>query len=338
MRVSAGLCFQGERLWIFKRGAGRRNAGRWEFPGGKEEPGEDAAACLARELREELSMEISPPQAVHQAEWSGMQFTFLRCEALCEPRLTEHADCRLVSPRELLPYDFCPVDAPVARALALNAPPLRRFFWDLDGTVMDTYPGMVRCFCRAAQGLGMQASPGEILELMKDSLSVCVAAYARRYGREPEALLAAFRREERLLPPGEVRPVPGIPQTLETLRALGGRHYLVTHRDGLAREYLRANGLEMLFDDVITSEDGFPRKPAPDSLLYLMRKHGLSPAQCVMIGDRPLDVEAGINAGMLGCLMDTDGRFDGYGCPLRARGAGELPELLAPEPLLPRRI
>ena len=82
MRVSAGLCFQGERLWIFQRGPGRRNAGLWEFPGGKEEPGEDPAACLVRELGEELSLQISPPQAVHTARWDGMDFTFLRCRAL----------------------------------------------------------------------------------------------------------------------------------------------------------------------------------------------------------------------------------------------------------------
>lgn len=338
MRVSAGLCFQGERLWIFQRGPGRRNAGLWEFPGGKEEPGEDPAACLVRELGEELSLQISPPQAVHTARWDGMDFTFLRCRALNTPQLTEHADSALVMPRELLQYDFCPVDAPVARALALHAPPLRHLFWDLDGTVLDTYPGMVGCFCRAAAGFGLKAAPEDALALMKDSLSVCVATYANRGGLSPEALLAAFREEERLLPPEAVRPVPGIPETLEILRQGGGHHYLVTHRDGLARAYLRANGLEGMFTDVITSESGFPRKPAPDSLLHLMRVHGLPPEACVMIGDRPLDVEAGANAGMLGCLLDGEGRFDGYPCPLRARSAAELPELLAPEPLLPRRL
>ena len=89
-------------------------------------------------------------------------------------------------------------------------------------------------------------------------------------GYPPRPLLAAFREEERLLPPEAVRPVPGIPETLEILRQGGGHHYLVTHRDGLARAYLRANGLEGMFTDVITSESGFPRKPAPDSLLHLI--------------------------------------------------------------------
>ena len=93
MRVSAGLCFQGEKIWIFKRGPGRKNAHLWEFPGGKEESGETPADCLVRELREELSLEVSPPQIVREADCEGIHFTFLRCEALNAPRCTEHEDC-----------------------------------------------------------------------------------------------------------------------------------------------------------------------------------------------------------------------------------------------------
>ena len=85
------------------------------------------------------------------------------------PRCTEHEDCTLAEPRELLQYAFCPADTPVARALALNAPALTEFFWDFDGTLMDTYPGMVACFVRAAErarhcggtGTGADADEGQ---------------------------------------------------------------------------------------------------------------------------------------------------------------------------------
>jgi 8-oxo-dGTP diphosphatase len=46
------------RVLIAQRPAGKLLAGGWEFPGGKLEPGEDRAAGLARELREELGIEI----------------------------------------------------------------------------------------------------------------------------------------------------------------------------------------------------------------------------------------------------------------------------------------
>ena len=66
-------------------------------------------------------------------------------------------------------------------------------------------------------------------------------------------------------------------------------------------------------------------------LLHLIRKHGLNPAECVMIGDRPLDTEAGRRAGMLSCLLDAEGRFPDDPCELRVSSATELAGLMCPE-------
>lgn len=56
--VTAGLIWKEGRLLVSRRARGAHLAGFWEFPGGKQEPGEGLTACLARELKEELGIEV----------------------------------------------------------------------------------------------------------------------------------------------------------------------------------------------------------------------------------------------------------------------------------------
>lgn len=58
IQVAAGLIFRGDQLLITQRRQQDHLGGLWEFPGGKRHPGETFAACLARELREELAIEV----------------------------------------------------------------------------------------------------------------------------------------------------------------------------------------------------------------------------------------------------------------------------------------
>ena len=180
--------------------------------------------------------------------------------------------------------------------------------------------------------MGVMVGADHALPLMKETLAHCAQVIASESGVEAEALVAAFRREEDM---ASVLPLAGIPEALRALKALGGHHYLVTHRDRKALDALRGAGILELFDDAVTSEDGFPRKPEPDSLLHLLRKHSLNPDECVMIGDRPLDTEAGRRAGMLSCLLDPEGRFPEDACELRVGAAGDLAAVLCPEPRAP---
>jgi 8-oxo-dGTP diphosphatase len=56
--VAAAILDAAGRVLIAERPAGRHMAGRWEFPGGKVAPGEAEEAALARELTEELGIEV----------------------------------------------------------------------------------------------------------------------------------------------------------------------------------------------------------------------------------------------------------------------------------------
>ncbi len=57
--VTAGVLRRGRAVLLTKRPADGLLGGLWEFPGGKQEPGETLPDCLARELREELGVEVT---------------------------------------------------------------------------------------------------------------------------------------------------------------------------------------------------------------------------------------------------------------------------------------
>src|SRR6266699_853251 len=62
--VAAGLIFRDGKLLITRRHADAHLGGLWEFPGGKRESDETFEECLARELREELGIEVVVGQLV----------------------------------------------------------------------------------------------------------------------------------------------------------------------------------------------------------------------------------------------------------------------------------
>ena len=239
----------------------------------------------------------------------------MTAKTTARPILTEHEDARFVTPRELLHYDFCPADVTMARRLAIRQ--VRHVFWDFDGTLLDTYPAMVRAFIAGAADYGIAITPARTLLLMKNCLAHCCEVVGAENGVPAKALEAAFRRHEQGELARGLPPVEGVPELLQTLHTHGVRHYVATHRDMACRDLLDKAGLLAYFSGFVAKEDGLPRKPAPDMLLHLMRWHGLQPEECLMVGDRPLDTEAGMAAGVTSVLLDADDRFPGGQCDLR---------------------
>lgn len=72
MDVVAGVLIDHGRLWLASRVKGE-NAGYWEFPGGKVEPGESCFEALVRELQEELAITVTPQRRL--GEISDAQLT-----------------------------------------------------------------------------------------------------------------------------------------------------------------------------------------------------------------------------------------------------------------------
>lgn len=181
----------------------------------------------------------------------------------------------------------------------------KHFFWDFDGTLFDTYPAIVAAFQSALREFGVEGDSDDIYHLMMTTITYAVEVYTERYHLGP-AFKQRFRRLQRPFEQAMAKPFPGLRAVCQEIVSKGGKNYLYTHRDSEAILYLKRYGVDMYFTDYVTSDDKdkFPPKPAPDALLALMARNGVSPKEAVMIGDRSIDILAGKNAGMTGCYFD----------------------------------
>ncbi len=113
--VVAAIIYQDSKVLICKRNLDKKNADKWEFPGGKIEFDESEEQALAREIQEELNIEIKigAKFCSNQFEYKGT-VCYLHsyiCEFLGgEIMLVDHSECKWVSVSELSEYDFTPAD------------------------------------------------------------------------------------------------------------------------------------------------------------------------------------------------------------------------------------
>ncbi len=117
--VVAAMLEDGDRILAAQRPPGGWGAGKWEFPGGKLELGEDPRAALARECREELGVEVEAGDvfdvAAHSyADGLSVVLLFIRCRIVSgQPAPIEVGDIRWVNADEIMQLDWLEADWPI---------------------------------------------------------------------------------------------------------------------------------------------------------------------------------------------------------------------------------
>lgn len=125
LRVSAAiLTNESGEVLLCQRLPGGNFGLKWEFPGGKVEPGETARAALRRELEEELGIRCRPESRLLRARHRYSQgpevvLEFFRVRSYRGTLINRcFHDLRWVSPGALKRYDILEADVPVVRLLA----------------------------------------------------------------------------------------------------------------------------------------------------------------------------------------------------------------------------
>ncbi|MDH4165929.1 MAG: 8-oxo-dGTP diphosphatase MutT [Gammaproteobacteria bacterium] len=127
LRVVAGLVFDASgRVLIAQRPAGKALAGRWEFPGGKVAANEAARAAIARELREEIGIEVRDAERLlyYAAVYPGRTIwldVWVVKDWSGQPRGLDAQSLEWVEPSRLREHDILEADAPIVAALSCRS-------------------------------------------------------------------------------------------------------------------------------------------------------------------------------------------------------------------------
>jgi phosphoglycolate phosphatase-like HAD superfamily hydrolase len=181
---------------------------------------------------------------------------------------------------------------------------IKNIIWDLDGTLFDTYPAIAWAFKAALKSMGKEASAGWIEELARKSLGFCVASLVEKFKVDEEKLGIAFDNYYGGIKPEGQRPFPGVKNICKFIFEKGGKNFIVTHRGRESTdELLSANNMTHYFTEIITNENGFPKKPDPTAFMALINDYKLVKEETIGVGDREIDIQAGKAAGLFTCLL-----------------------------------
>ncbi|MFT3699516.1 MAG: (deoxy)nucleoside triphosphate pyrophosphohydrolase [Kofleriaceae bacterium] len=129
--VVAGLVLRDGQILITQRGPVQKQpelALKWEFPGGKIEPGEAPEQALVRELQEEIGVTVAVGRIwdvlFHPYPSFDLVMLVYACRILDgEPRPVDVHDLAWVTPTQMPDWDILVADRPLVDRLVLEGPP-----------------------------------------------------------------------------------------------------------------------------------------------------------------------------------------------------------------------
>lgn len=176
----------------------------------------------------------------------------------------------------------------------------RLIVYDLDGTLVDTLEDIAASANYMLRSL--QAPPvvnadikGYVGRGVRELVRACLKSDDEEHIARGVQVYRAYYAQHLL---DHSRLYPGV---REVLQHFSGRLQVVlTNKpDPFSTHLLRALGLARHFAQIIAGNGEFPRKPDPSAILALLKVHGVAPADALIIGDSPIDIQTGRGAGVM---------------------------------------
>ncbi|HEM4289773.1 TPA: HAD-IA family hydrolase [Streptococcus suis] len=181
------------------------------------------------------------------------------------------------------------------------------FIWDLDGTLLDSYEAILAGIQETYEQYELPFNCEEVRKyILRYSVKDLLVRDADKYGLDSDELnrVRATSLKEKNT---QIPLMTGAAEILDWTAQQGIQNFVYTHKSDNAFQVLEELGIAHHFTEILTSDSGFSRKPSPEALLFLIEKYDLEKERTYYIGDRRLDVETAINAGIHSINLQIDG-------------------------------
>ena len=181
--------------------------------------------------------------------------------------------------------------------------------FDLDGTLLDTLDDLTDGVNHALADFGYPlASRGEIRARLGYGSGHLIAESVPGGREDPnyQAVFDDYLEFYRAHSSVKTRPYPGTEELLAALQARGIRRAIVSNKPDSAAQELYERWFSESVEFCVGEREGIRRKPAPDSLLEVMRALGAARDRTVYVGDSEVDIETARAAGV-DCISCTWG-------------------------------
>ncbi|MGQ7596023.1 HAD-IA family hydrolase [Streptococcus suis] len=181
------------------------------------------------------------------------------------------------------------------------------FIWDLDGTLLDSYEAILAGIQETYEQYKLPFDREEVRKfILRYSVKDLLVRDAQKYGKDLVQLNQARANSLREKNTA-IQLMAGAREILDWTAEKGIQNFVYTHKSDNAFQVLEDLGVRHHFTEILTSDSGFARKPSPEALLFLIKKYGLDKENTYYIGDRLLDVETAVNAGIRSINLQIDG-------------------------------
>ena len=168
------------------------------------------------------------------------------------------------------------------------------FIWDLDGTLIDSYEVFLEALSESFANFNLPFDRETVYNFIKgQSVNALLKEQPVPFQEIKEDFTTNSTAKN-----DKVKLMVGAKSVLDWTQKENIQNFIYTHKGKNAYDLLNQLEISPYFLEIVTSENGFKRKPHPEAINYLLEKYKLKPEETYYIGDRILDIEAAHNSGI----------------------------------------